>query len=117
TWPVGSAPNPARIEPVPDLTALYQLQAEPFLRLVLDQIRYLHRVVLQADQVKIVIFDLDNTLWRGQIAEHYEIGREWPAFEAWPLGIWETVHHLRRRGIVVSVCSKNDENVVRERWS
>jgi FkbH-like protein len=117
SWPVWSAPNPARIEPVPDLTALYQLQAEPFPRLVLDQIRYLHRVVLQADQVKIVIFDLDNTLWRGQIAEHYEIGREWPAFESWPLGIWEAVHYLRRRGIVVSVCSRNDENVVRERWS
>ena len=73
--------------------------------------------MLQADQVKIVIFDLDNTLWRGQIAEHYETGREWPDVAAWPLGIWEAVHHLRRRGIVVSVCSKNDENVVRERWS
>jgi FkbH-like protein len=117
SWPVWSAPNPARIEPVPDITALYQLQAEPFARLVLDQIRYLHRVVLQTDQVKIVIFDLDNTLWRGQIAEHYESGREWPAYESWPLGIWEAVHYLRRRGIVVSVCSKNDENVVRERWS
>ncbi len=120
-WPVWSAPNPARIEAVPDLTALYQLQAEPFIRLVLEQIRYLHRVVLQADQVKIVIFDLDNTLWPGQIAEHYETGREWPGIgqpgAAWALGIWEAVHHLRRRGIVVSVCSKNDENVVRERWS
>jgi FkbH-like protein len=120
-WPVWSAPNPARIEPVPDLTALYQLQAEPFIRLVLEQVRYLHRVVLQADQVKIVIFDLDNTLWPGQIAEHYESGREWPGIgrpgAAWAIGIWEAVHHLRRRGIVVSVCSKNDENVVRERWS
>ena len=29
-WPTWSAPNPARIEPVPDITALYQLQANPF---------------------------------------------------------------------------------------
>lgn len=101
----------------PDV-GVYQLQQpQPFFRLVLDQIRYLHRVVSQVDQVKIVIFDLDNTLWRGQIAEDYETGREWPHLHNWPVGMWETVHHLRRRGIVVSLCSKNDENLVRDRWS
>jgi FkbH-like protein len=117
-WPVWSAPNCARVEPVPDLAELYQLQQpEPFFKLVLDQIRYLHRVAQQVDQVKIVIFDLDNTLWRGQIAEHYETGRQWPDYTTWPVGMWETVHHLRRRGILVSLCSKNDESLVRDRWS
>jgi len=116
-WPVWSAPNCARIEPVPDLAALYQLQPEPFFKLVLDQIRHLHRVTQQVDQVKIVIFDLDNTLWRGQIAEHYETGQAWPDLHNWPVGMWETVHHLRRRGILVSLCSKNDESLVRDRWS
>lgn len=117
-WPIWSAPNCARVEPVPDLATLYQLQEpEPFFQLVLNQIRYLHRVAQQVDQVKIVIFDLDNTLWRGQIAEHYETGREWPDYITWPVGMWETVHHLRRRGILVSLCSKNDESLVRDRWS
>ncbi len=116
-WPVWSAPDRARAEPVPDPTELYQVQSKPFFQLVLDQIRYLHRVAQQVDQVKIVIFDLDNTLWRGQIAEHYETGRQWPDLHNWPVGMWETVHYLRRRGIVVSVCSKNDEYVVRDRWS
>jgi FkbH-like protein len=104
---------------VPDPVGLYRLQPEPFFKLALDQIRYLHRVAQQVDQVKIVIFDLDNTLWGGQIAEHYETGREWPRPEIdyWPLGVWETVHHLRRRGILVSLCSKNDESLVRDRWS
>ncbi len=116
-WPVWSAPNCARVEPVPDLAGLYQLQPEPFCKLILDQIRYLYRVAQQVDPVKIVIFDLDNTLWRGQIAEHYETGRAWPDIHNWPVGMWETVHHLRRRGILVSLCSKNDETLVRDRWS
>jgi FkbH-like protein len=116
-WPSWSAPRRARVELVPDLDELYQLQPEPFFKLALDQIRYVHRVAQQVDQVKIVIFDLDNTLWRGQIAEHYETGREWPNLWNWPGGMWETVHHLRRRGILVSLCSKNDESLVRDRWS
>jgi FkbH-like protein len=116
-WPSWSAPHRARIELVPNIDELYQLQAERFIKLVLDQIRYLHRVAQQVDQVKIVIFDLDNTLWLGQIAEHYETGREWPGLHHWPFGMWETVHHLRRRGILVSLCSKNDESLVRDRWS
>lgn len=116
-WRPWSAPHRSRVELVPNLFELYQLQHEPFFRLVLDQIRYLHRVAQQVDQVKIVIFDLDNTLWRGQIAEHYETGRAWPDLHNWPVGMWETVHHLRRRGIVVSLSSKNDESLVRDRWS
>lgn len=116
-WPSWTAPHRGRVELVPDLDELYQLQPEPFFKLVLDQIRYLHRVAQQVDQVKVVIFDLDNTLWRGQIAEHYATGSEWPHLHNWPVGIWETVHHLRRRGILVSLCSKNDESVVRDRWS
>jgi FkbH-like protein len=116
-WGTWTAPHRSRVEWVPDVVELYQLRPEPFFKLVLDQIRYLHRVAQQVDQVKIVIFDLDNTLWRGQIAEHYETGREWPHGHAWPVGMWETVHHLRRRGILVSLCSKNDESLVRDRWS
>jgi FkbH-like protein len=116
-WPHWSAPDRGRIEPVPDLAELYPIRPMPFYKLMLDQIRHLNRVVLQVDQVKIVIFDLDNTLWRGQIAEHYESGRQYPDLHNWPVGMWEAVHHLRRRGIVVSLCSRNDENLVRERWS
>lgn len=115
--PSWSAPEAGRIESVPDLAQLYPVRPAVFYRLVLDQIRYLYRIIRQVDQVKIVIFDLDNTLWRGQIAQHYEAGREWPGIGNWPVGLWEAVHHLRRRGIVVALCSKNDADVVRERWS
>jgi FkbH-like protein len=74
------------------------------------------RILRQVDQVKLVVFDLDNTLWRGQIAEHYRDGMVPPFGQAWPEGLPEAIHHLRARGILVAICSKNDEEIVRERW-
>jgi FkbH-like protein len=115
--PSWSAPHSARVEDVPLPQTTYGLQAREFSEIIFRQMESIHRIVSQVDTVKIVIFDLDNTLWRGQIAEHYEHGNEWPVFHMWPVGIWEAIHHLRRRGIVVSISSKNDEHIVRERWN
>lgn len=109
--------RPQRIEPVPSFVGQYDYRSSDFVGLVYAQIESLYRIVCQVDTVKLVIFDLDNTLWRGQIAEHFDDGREWPDFHHWPVGMWETVQILRRRGIAVSICSKNDEQVVKDRWS
>lgn len=114
--PTWAAPASGRIEPLPDVGSTYGLQTSLFSELVLRQIEWLYRIVRQLDTVKIVFFDLDNTLWRGQIAEHYEHGREWPVLHFWPAGIWDAIQQLRRRGIIVSITSKNDEHIVRERW-
>ena len=64
-----------------------------------------------------VVFDLDDTLWRGQIAEHYGDGGNWPVLHGWPTGLWEAVHHLRARGILTALCSKNDAGLVAQRWN
>jgi FkbH-like protein len=114
--PAWALPRSGRIETIPDVHATYGLQTRLFSELVFRQIEAIYRTGQQVDTVKIVIFDLDNTLWRGQIAEHYEPGLQWPESHFWPVGIWEAIHHLRRRGILVSLCSKNDEQVVKERW-
>lgn len=111
-----NAPPGGRIEAVPPLLEIYPLQEQDFLAALWRQWLHLFRVVNQVDQVKLVVFDLDDTLWRGQIAEHY--GEEaWPVPHGWPLGLWEAVHHLKARGILTAVCSKNEESLVRERWS
>ncbi|OAG75566.1 HAD-superfamily phosphatase subfamily IIIC/FkbH domain protein [Acetobacter malorum] len=76
-----------------------------------------YRTTKQVDQVKAVVFDLDNTLWRGQITEHYRPeAQPWPRTDGWPLGIWEAIHYLRARGILVAICSKNDYDYVKNRW-
>ncbi|NGZ83106.1 HAD-IIIC family phosphatase [Duganella aceris] len=114
--PDWAAPHSGRIEAIPDVYATYGLQPTVFSEMVFRQMESIYRIVQQVDTVKLVIFDLDNTLWRGQIAEHYEPGRPQPESHFWPVGIWEAVQHLRRRGIMVSLCSKNDEHIVKERW-
>lgn len=107
----------ARNEPIPALEQFYPIKRDAFIDAVFRQALTTYRSVKQIDQVKAVVFDLDNTLWRGQIAEHYRPeARPWPRTDGWPLGIWETIHHLRARGILVAVCSNNDYNYVKERW-
>jgi FkbH-like protein len=106
----------ARIEPIPPMDKFYTSKRLEFSAAVYDQIIAMVRTIRQIDQVKAVIFDLDHTLWRGQLAEDYRPGGQWPKTDGWPLGIWEAVHHLRARGILVSICSKNDEATVRREW-
>ncbi|HEY1451314.1 MAG TPA: HAD-IIIC family phosphatase, partial [Solirubrobacteraceae bacterium] len=56
--------------------------------------------------LKLVIWDLDDTLWRGTLSEQEVELDE---------GRAEVVRSLNRRGIVNSICSKNDPDVARER--
>ena len=107
----------ARIEPIPTMAQFYESKRDDFFEAVYEQIVATYRTVHQIDQVKAVVFDLDNTLWRGQIAEHYRpAGGPWPPPDGWPMGIWEAIHHLRSRGILVAVCSKNDRSLVEKHW-
>ncbi|MBO1325977.1 HAD-IIIC family phosphatase [Acetobacter sp. TBRC 12305] len=107
-----------RNEPIPALHTLYPTRQADFVACIFRQVLCAWRTIGQVDQVKAVIFDLDNTLWRGQIAEHYRPDtRPWPRTDGWPLGVWECIHFLRARGILVAVCSKNDLALVQERWA
>src|SRR5277367_3389151 len=114
--PPWTAPLPGRIEFVPSVDETYTGRTVEFAKCVYRQIECLYRIAKQIDQVKIVIFDLDNTLWRGEIGDHYGPGMEHPHYHGWPLGIWEAIHHLRWRGILVAICSKNSLQIVEERW-
>lgn len=115
--PHWTAPLPGRLEDIPPINSYYENHNDEFFDAVFRQLVVGYRVANQIDQVKLVIFDLDNTLWRGQIAEHYRPGQAaWPHLDGWPLGVWEAVHHLRWRGILTSICSKNDQETVKENW-
>ena len=105
-----------RIEAVPPFAALHENRTAEFCAAVFRQMEHLYRVHHQIDQVKVVIFDLDNTLWRGNLAEDYGPEGSKPHTHGWPLGLWEAVHHLRRRGIVTAIVSKNDEQAVIDGW-
>jgi FkbH-like protein len=111
-----SLPAPSRLEGSIGYVQQYESKVNEYFLCIFRQIEVIYRIVNQVDSIKLVIFDLDNTLWRGLIAEHYEPGTEWPTLHGWPTGVWDAINQLRRRGIVVSLASKNDEQIVIERW-
>ncbi|MBB3453878.1 FkbH-like protein [Rhizobium sp. BK313] len=115
--PHWTAPEPGRMDPLPDIEEMYPNRSEEFFRAVFRQIEAIYRTAHQMDMVKLVIFDLDNTMWRGQLVEHYQPDRRKPYADGWPMGVWEAVHHLKRRGIMVSIASKNDEELVKAGWA
>ena len=65
---------------------------------------------------KVLVLDLDNTLWGGVIGddgvERIEIGRETPVAEAYT-AFQEYCALQRERGVLLAVCSKNDEAVAK----
>jgi len=66
---------------------------------------------------KCLVLDLDNTLWGGVIGDDgltgIRIGKETPDAEAYS-AFQQYVKGLKERGIILAVCSKNDETNARE---
>ena len=65
---------------------------------------------------KCLVLDLDNTLWGGIIGDDgvdgIAIGHETPLAESFTA--WQTyVRSLKERGVILAVCSKNDDEVAR----
>jgi len=69
---------------------------------------------------KVLVLDLDNTLWGGVIgddgADKIVLGRETPLAEAYT-AFQEYCLSLRERGILLAVCSKNNEETAKEGFS
>lgn len=65
---------------------------------------------------KVLVLDLDNTVWGGVIGDDgvdkIQIGKETPGAEAYT-AFQEYCLSLRDRGILLAVCSKNDETIAR----
>ncbi|MGA2634332.1 MAG: HAD-IIIC family phosphatase [Terracidiphilus sp.] len=66
---------------------------------------------------KVLVLDLDNTIWGGVIGDDgvdkIQIGRETPVAEAYT-AFQEYCLSLQKRGILLAVCSKNDEEIAKQ---
>jgi len=66
---------------------------------------------------KVLVLDLDNTLWGGVIGDDglngIELGDTSPRGEAFK-AFQAYVRRLQRRGVLLAVCSKNDESIALE---
>jgi FkbH-like protein len=102
-----------RIHPPQPFSKHHERKHDEFLDAVWLDILARYRTLSQQDQIKIVILDLDDTLWRGVLAEdgHFKDG-----LEGWPLGLLEAILFLKKRGILLAIASKNDEAFIRGKW-
>lgn len=100
-----------RLEPPVSMQHHYVARWLEFYEAVLHEVFAMHRTILQLDAVKLVAVDLDDTLWRGVAAEG-TLG----VAEGWPMGFMETLLYLKKRGIILAIVSKNDEQFIEANW-
>ncbi|WP_253195874.1 hypothetical protein [Burkholderia cenocepacia] len=74
------------------------------------------RILKSKNPIKLIVTDLDNTLWKGVLAEEDEIVSA-SLVEGWPLGYAEALLECKRRGILLAISSKNDEKFILENFS
>jgi FkbH-like protein len=73
------------------------------------------KILRGTDQVKLIIVDLDDTLWRGVAADTEMEG--WARIEGWPLGFAEALLYFKKRGGLLAICSKNDHDATVARFA
>jgi FkbH-like protein len=100
-----------RIEPPVSMQHHYVARWLEFYEALLHEVFAMYRTTLQLDLVKLVVVDLDDTLWRGVAAEG-TLG----VAEGWPMGFMETLLYLKKRGIILAIVSKNDEQFITANW-
>lgn len=105
-----------RIVPEKNVDSYFTIRSNELILAAFDEILEMRRSVMQHDAVKIVIFDLDDTLWRGIAAEADAIDVA-EMSEGWPRSLVEAASLLWRRGILVALCSKNDQETVERIWA
>ena len=101
-----------RIQPPTSMQHHYSARWLEFFEGLLHDIVAMHRTLRQQDTVKLVAVDLDDTLWRGVAAEG-TLG----ILEGWPMGFMETLLFLKKRGVLLAIVSKNDEQFIRSNWN
>ena len=115
-----------RIESVPPWTAYFQSASQTIIYdSIINQLISLEAIRQRVDPVKLIMVDLDDTLWRGVVGEllpvvslekstadyqqnPYQSGELGHLVEGWPLGLVEALMYCRQRGIILSIVSKND---------
>jgi len=103
-----------RIEPATNVSHVYPGQIHHAIKLSWIELLAMFRTTQQLDMVKLVVTDIDDTIWRGVAAETTTHGGD--ALEGWPLGYIEALCYLKRRGVLLAVLSKNEESLLEPIW-
>ena len=101
-----------RVQPPVSMQHHYLARWLEFYEALMHEVFAMYRTTLQLDPVKLVAVDLDDTLWRGVAAEG-TLG----VAEGWPMGFMETLLYLKKRGIILAIVSKNEEEFIQANWN
>ncbi|MBS1095855.1 HAD-IIIC family phosphatase [Gluconobacter wancherniae] len=80
---------------------------------VVDRILMALKIIERKDEIKLIIIDLDDTLWRGIAAD--EAIEVWGNPEGWPMGFIEALLVFKARGGILAIVSKNEEEATLSR--
>jgi FkbH-like protein len=108
------SPKETYLTPMGSLDRLYHRRGADIVLAIFNECVAMHNVLSSDNKIKLVIFDLDNTLWSGVAAEMNDV--EPGMAEGWPIGILEAAAFLKKRGILLGLASKNDPDVAIKAW-
>ncbi|TVV73218.1 HAD-IIIC family phosphatase [Sphingomonas solaris] len=103
-----------RLEPQAPLSSTHDFDVTGFIRVVWEEAKAMARTISGIGAVKMVCVDLDDTMWRGILAERDQV--DGIHVEGWPLGFAEALSVLKKRGIILAIISKNDEARIADLW-
>jgi FkbH-like protein len=103
-----------RLDKIERISNIYEKQSDILSIAIWNEILAMYRTINQIDSVKLIVIDLDDTLWRGVVGDT-EVDAL-PTSEGWPRGFWEALLVLKRRGVLLAIISKNEESRVRDVW-
>lgn len=107
-------PDNTRMEPMLPLGGHYEVNwPETIGPAIWAELLAMYRTVRQIDPVKLVVVDLDDTMWKGISGDMADLDpSEMLGF--WPMGFAESLTWLKKRGILLAILSKNEEQRIRE---
>jgi FkbH-like protein len=104
-----------RLEPVLPISQQLPFLVGEFFGATWQEIASVYRTLRQVDPVKMVVIDLDDTLWRGVAADEQSL--DWLRMvDGWPLGFMEALQYVRKRGILLAIISRNEQQLIENVW-
>ncbi|WP_239648358.1 HAD-IIIC family phosphatase [Komagataeibacter europaeus] len=102
-----------RIRKSTPLSHIYDLDGQPAVygHCVFNAIRDNLAIINAAAPIKLIIVDLDDTMWRGVLADGDRSPYE--RTDYWPTGLAEALLVYKARGGLLAICSKNDPELAR----
>lgn len=105
-----------RIVPVKPAKEIFQVDNldQLYGEKVVDYIENMRIIMSGEERVKLLVVDLDGTMWRGVAAE--DDMDEYARTEGWPTGFVESLLIFKSRGGMLAINSKNDYEETKKRF-